>query len=87
MLRAQAEAMAVELQAINTRIAETERGTDAAPIAVVDAEICSSCGQCEEVCPVGAISVYDVACVDREKCTGCGSCVDACPNAAISMLK
>ena len=61
MLRSQAEAVAAQLQAINARIAEVERGTleatTAALVAVVDAKLCDACGQCVEVCPKGAIAV------------------------------
>ncbi|MCK4306364.1 MAG: 4Fe-4S binding protein [Candidatus Eisenbacteria sp.] len=85
-LRTQAAAIASQLQAVNTRIAEMEQGTGAAAlIAVVDAETCTSCGQCEQVCPVGAISVHDVARVDKEKCNGCGQCVAVCPSDALSL--
>jgi Fe-S-cluster-containing hydrogenase component 2 len=50
----------------------------------IDAERCLGCGECVEVCPVGAIAlVGDKARVDEELCTGCHACVDVCPQEAI----
>ena len=50
----------------------------------VDDELCSGCGACVEVCPVGAIAlVGDKARVDDELCTGCHACVDVCSLKAI----
>ncbi|GAB4262807.1 MAG: 4Fe-4S binding protein [Deferrisomatales bacterium] len=43
--------------------------------------LCTQCGACAEVCPVGAIAPSDgVYLVDAELCTGCLSCVEACPH-------
>lgn len=42
--------------------------------------ICSQCGECAEVCPVGAIKNEDgVYRIDEEECIGCNACVDVCP--------
>lgn len=47
-------------------------------------EECISCGACEPVCPVDAISEgaerYEI---DPATCTDCGACVDTCPVDAI----
>jgi ferredoxin len=51
----------------------------------VDADKCVACGTCEEVCPVGAISVEDIARVDPAICLGCGLCVDECTQGALSL--
>ncbi|MDR2708440.1 MAG: FAD-binding protein [Elusimicrobiota bacterium] len=49
---------------------------------------CVGCGQCQQVCPFGAMSLVDgIATVDLNKCTYCGSCVDVCPTAAIVLKK
>ena len=52
--------------------------------AKVNADECTSCGQCADVCPVDAIKIEDVAVVDADTCTDCGACVDECPVDAIS---
>ncbi|MDD5749120.1 MAG: 4Fe-4S binding protein [Actinomycetota bacterium] len=46
---------------------------------------CTSCGECQDVCPFGAITVEELAVVDREKCMGCGVCERACEYGAISL--
>jgi MinD superfamily P-loop ATPase len=50
-------------------------------VAVIDAEKCSLCGQCIELCRFDAISEHFV--VDEIDCEGCGVCVDLCPEQAI----
>ncbi|MDI7247239.1 MAG: 4Fe-4S binding protein [Bacillota bacterium] len=52
--------------------------------AVVDKELCTGCGICQETCPAGAITVDEVAHVDPDKCTECGACADECPFGAIA---
>ena len=43
--------------------------------------VCIGLGDCERVCPYGAIKVCDgVAVVARELCVGCGMCANQCPN-------
>ena len=50
----------------------------------VDAEKCTGCGNCVDVCPVEAIRVEnELALVDADVCTECGLCVDDCPIDAI----
>ncbi len=40
---------------------------------------CVGCGDCQEVCPSGAITMIDgYPVTDGEKCTVCGACQDAC---------
>jgi electron transport complex protein RnfB len=53
--------------------------------AVIDEDACTACRDCEERCPVGAITVGDTAQVDRDKCLGCGLCAGACPSDAIGV--
>ena len=53
--------------------------------AKIDAETCTACGSCVDVCPADAIECGDVAVVDEGLCTDCGTCVDECPVDAISM--
>jgi heterodisulfide reductase subunit A len=51
----------------------------------IDAELCSGCLACINVCPYGAISFNDnrrVAEVNEALCKGCGACAAACPSEA-----
>jgi len=46
----------------------------------INAEKCTRCGGCIDLCPAVAISmINDVVTVDGEICTGCGICVKVCP--------
>jgi electron transport complex protein RnfB len=56
--------------------------------AVVNPELCTACGACEERCQVGAMKVPDdrkIATVDLTRCLGCGLCVTACSENAIEL--
>ena len=62
--------------------------------------MCNGCGQCEKVCPYGAISYVDkdfrgpnrttitrhVSQVNTAMCHGCGACTVACPSGAMDLL-
>jgi NAD-dependent dihydropyrimidine dehydrogenase PreA subunit len=52
-----------------------------------DAEKCSGCGTCLEVCPhaVLARSNGHVSIVDRDACMECGACVRNCPTEALKV--
>ncbi len=51
----------------------------------IDPELCTSCGACEAVCPVEAISEgEDAYKIDPDLCTDCEACVGECPVDAIS---
>jgi len=89
MLKSQAQELETQLQSTNAQINKIEHDGDRilGLIAVVDAEKCTACGLCVEVCPADAISLDDIAQIDREKCTGCGQCVAECPQDALSLKK
>ena len=53
----------------------------------VDAEKCTGCGRCAEVCQYHAIVVLgDQTLVFPELCHGCGSCALECPENAIAEI-
>ncbi len=50
----------------------------------IDAEECTACGLCMDVCPSDAIKEGDDYFeIDQDACDDCGSCVDECPSDAI----
>ena len=55
--------------------------------ASVDAEKCSGCRICNDLCPFNAILFHEdlmVTEINQALCQGCGTCVAACPAGAIS---
>ncbi len=52
---------------------------------VVNSALCVGCGICEDICPMGAISLEEIAVVDSERCTGCRLCLAQCPRGALSL--
>lgn len=55
-------------------------------LAVVDEDACTSCGACEEKCPMEAIDIAGgTAMVKADRCIGCGVCASQCPMDAIRL--
>jgi heterodisulfide reductase subunit A len=60
-----------------------------ATTAAADPLLCSACGNCERICPFGAVTIGADARgrmasqVNAVVCKGCGACVPACPCGAI----
>ncbi len=52
-------------------------------IAVSD--LCSQCGICAQICPVGAINEKDSTSIDHIKCISCCACIKKCPLKARSI--
>jgi len=61
------------------------------PIAVIDPELCTGCGNCSQVCPTNAVQlgrrdgILSLSTIDELRCIGCGNCVVVCPVKAISL--
>ncbi len=65
-----------------TRQGKLAQHCDVAP--VVHLEQCIGCGECEKICPVGAIHLENKkSVVNSAKCIGCASCLAVCPTMAM----
>ncbi|MCX8109784.1 MAG: 4Fe-4S dicluster domain-containing protein [Syntrophorhabdaceae bacterium] len=50
----------------------------------VDLDKCKACGLCEEVCPLGVISIEDKKVRIDDGCVDCKTCMKVCPEAVFS---
>jgi electron transport complex protein RnfB len=57
------------------------------PLPRIDAELCSGCERCVEICPVGALAQVGgkAVLVYPDRCTYCVLCEDVCPDNAIAL--
>jgi heterodisulfide reductase subunit A len=73
------------------RFLEQETIRIEAPVAEIEAGLCTGCGNCVQVCPMTAIQlekrdgILSLSEIDPLRCTGCGNCVVVCPVRAITM--
>jgi predicted Fe-Mo cluster-binding NifX family protein/NAD-dependent dihydropyrimidine dehydrogenase PreA subunit len=87
-LKAEAQNLEAQIEAVRARISQIQSGGAQGGLkASVDAEKCTGCRLCEEVCPAGAVKVDRIAYIDVRKCTGCGQCVAECPQEALVLKK
>ena len=57
------------------------------PVVIYKADRCIGCGECERVCPKGAIRLTQRGFVaNPELCDNCGACVRACPAEARELI-
>lgn len=67
-----------------TREGKLMQHSDISPI--VYENKCVGCGECEKVCPAGAIRIQNnKSVINSLKCIGCASCIAACPHVAIDV--
>lgn len=54
---------------------------------VVDAEECTGCGLCVDVCEYDVLDLVDdiATQVNPDACVGCGDCAEECPVEAVTM--
>jgi uncharacterized protein (DUF362 family)/ferredoxin len=50
---------------------------------LVDAKACTRCGDCKQICGVGAITLSPTPVYDDDLCVRCFACTEICPTAAI----
>ncbi len=53
--------------------------------AKIDEKLCTGCGACVQICPVGAIEMNNGTAVVSDDCIDCGACLSACPVDAIEI--
>jgi heterodisulfide reductase subunit A2 len=87
-----AEAVSSGLAAVTQSASILKRGfAELDPlVAMVDTDLCTWCGACDEACPYGAPKEVEaggktVAVIDKTACKGCGGCVPVCPVKAIDL--
>jgi Pyruvate/2-oxoacid:ferredoxin oxidoreductase delta subunit len=54
----------------------------------IEADACTSCGICEELCPMDAVTLNGegIAQVDESRCIGCGVCAGTCEFDAVELV-
>ncbi len=71
---------------LRCRWCHNPEGIEGGPELMFRADRCTGCGDCERVCPNGAVSVVDGrSTVDRVRCRRCGICAEVCLQGARQM--
>ncbi|MHB8926648.1 MAG: 4Fe-4S binding protein [Bacillota bacterium] len=71
---------------LRCRWCHNPEGIEGGPELMFRADRCTGCGDCERVCPNGAVSVVDGrSTVDRVRCRRCGICAEVCIQGARQM--
>lgn len=52
---------------------------------IATSNVCTECGICAQICPVGAIDSKNSSLIDKEKCITCCACIKKCPENAKKM--
>ena len=54
-----------------------------------DPEVCIACGDCVDICPMGALTMDNSGVIhfEQHRCIGCGLCVSVCPSKAVKMVQ
>ncbi|MFA5309500.1 MAG: ATP-binding protein [Dehalococcoidales bacterium] len=73
---------AADLHLLLRPVTREEHDFRSGQTARIDAEKCTQCGLCREICRFNAITDFQV---DPVSCEGCGFCVQICPAGAVSM--
>jgi MinD superfamily P-loop ATPase len=73
---------AADLHLLLNPSAREENEFRSGQVAVIDKDICTECGLCQDICRFDAIHDYTV---DPVSCEGCGFCSHVCPVEAIAM--
>jgi MinD superfamily P-loop ATPase len=73
---------AADLYLLLKPVVEEEREFWSGQVAFIDAERCTECGLCQDLCRFEAIRDFEV---DPVSCEGCGFCYQVCPVDAIAM--
>jgi dihydropyrimidine dehydrogenase (NAD+) subunit PreA len=78
---------ALNLFTMSPEVAEERRTrlSNAYRAAQPDADLCTGCGQCVDVCWYDALSLQDGLAVKSEACVGCGYCFHVCPTGALEV--